>query len=124
MAVVTWVEKDMAGGEIVNALVLIMRTNGCCWAKSGSGGCTMCGYRTASLNGVTEEDLNAQIDQALAKYKGEPFVKIYTSGSFFDSTREATSFRNLSTSSCVQAAAKSIVSVPRTDKSFLIVSKY
>jgi radical SAM enzyme (TIGR01210 family) len=80
----SWVEKDMAGGEIVNALVLIMRTNGCCWAKSGSGGCTMCGYRTASLNGVTEADLNAQIDQALAKYKGEPFVKIYTSGSFFD----------------------------------------
>ncbi len=80
----SWVEKDMAGGEIVNALVLIMRTNGCCWAKSGSGGCTMCGYRTASLSGVTEEDLNAQIDQALAKYKGEPFVKIYTSGSFFD----------------------------------------
>lgn len=79
-----WSENDMAGGETVKAQVLIMRTNGCCWAKAGSGGCTMCGYRTASLHNVTEEDLNAQVNQALAKYRGEPFVKIYTSGSFFD----------------------------------------
>ena len=79
-----WTEKDMAGGETVDALVVIMRTSGCCWAKSGSGGCTMCGYRTASLASVTEDDLNAQIDQVLARYKGQPFVKIFTSGSFFD----------------------------------------
>ena len=63
-------------------MVMIMRTGGCCWAKTG--GCTMCGYRTASLSTVTEEDLNRQIDEALSKYKGEPFVKIYTSGSFLD----------------------------------------
>ncbi len=80
----SWKEKDMAGADTVDTQVLIMRTNGCCWAKAGRGGCTMCGYRTASLNGVTEEDLNRQIDLALSKYKGEPFVKIYTSGSFFD----------------------------------------
>lgn len=80
----SWSEKDMAFGEIVNAQVLIMRTNGCCWAKAGSGGCHMCGYRTASLHNVTEEDLNAQVDQARARYKGEEMVKIYTSGSFFD----------------------------------------
>ncbi len=79
-----WSENDMVGGETVKAQVLIMRTNGCCWAKAGSGGCTMCGYRTASLHNVTEEDLNAQVDQALSRYRGEPFVKIYTSGSFFD----------------------------------------
>lgn len=79
-----WTEKDMAGGRTVDAQVLIMRTNGCAWTKAGSGGCTMCGYRTASLNNVTEDDLDAQIDQALSRYKGEPFVKIYTSGSFFD----------------------------------------
>ena len=68
----SWKEKDMAGGETVDAQVLIMRTNGCCWAKAGNGGCTMCGYRSASLTGVTEEDLNKQIDLALSKYKGEP----------------------------------------------------
>lgn len=44
----------------------------------------MCGYREASLRSVSEEDLLRQLDQALASYKGEPFVKIYTSGSFLD----------------------------------------
>ncbi len=77
-----WKEKDMSGGRTVDAMVMIMRTNGCVWAKTG--GCTMCGYKTASLNNVTEKDLLAQLDQALSRYKGEPFVKIYTSGSFLD----------------------------------------
>ncbi|AGI48320.1 conserved hypothetical protein TIGR01210 [Thermoplasmatales archaeon BRNA1] len=89
----TWKEKDMAFGEKTDVQVLIMRTNGCCWAKAGNGGCTMCGYRTASLNGVTEADLNAQIDQALSKYNGEKFVKIYTSGSFFDENEIPVSVR-------------------------------
>lgn len=89
----SWSEKDMADGETVSAQVLIMRTNGCRWAKAGSGGCTMCGYRTASLRDVTEADLNAQIDLALSKYKGEPFVKIYTSGSFFDTDEIPVSIR-------------------------------
>ncbi len=77
-----WKEKDMSSGKTVDAMVMIMRTNGCCWAKTG--GCTMCGYREASLTRVTEEDLLAQLEQALRKYDGEPFVKIYTSGSFLD----------------------------------------
>ena len=77
-----WKEKDMVSGKISDAMVVIMRTSGCCWAKAG--GCTMCGYRQASLNVVTEDDLNKQVDEALSKYKGEPFVKIYTSGSFLD----------------------------------------
>ena len=65
----SWKEKDMAGGETVDAQVLIMRTNGCCWAKAGNGGCTMCGYRSASLTGVTEEHLNKQRDLPLSKFK-------------------------------------------------------
>lgn len=77
-----WKESDMAGGRKVDAMVMIMRTNGCCWVREG--GCTMCGYREASLGGVTEADLLSQLDQALSRYKGEPFVKIYTSGSFLD----------------------------------------
>lgn len=89
-----WSEKDMAGDDIVGAQVLIMRTNGCAWAKAGSGGCTMCGYRTASLNGVTEEDLNKQIDEALSKRKDEQFVKIYTSGSFFDESEIPVTIRD------------------------------
>ncbi len=86
-----WKEKDLSAGKTVDAMVVIMRTNGCCWAKKG--GCTMCGYRQASLNDVTENDLNKQIDQALSKYKGEPFVKIYTSGSFLDEKEIPASIR-------------------------------
>ncbi|MCQ2055898.1 MAG: archaeosine biosynthesis radical SAM protein RaSEA [archaeon] len=77
-----WKEKDMVDGKVVDTMVIIMRTNGCVWAKSG--GCTMCGYHSASLRNVTPENLLKQLDQALLHYDGEPFVKIYTSGSFLD----------------------------------------
>ncbi|MDR0509414.1 MAG: archaeosine biosynthesis radical SAM protein RaSEA [Candidatus Methanoplasma sp.] len=77
-----WKEKDMISGRVSDAMVMIMRTSGCCWANKG--GCTMCGYRQASVSTVSEDDFNKQIDEALSKYKGEPFVKIYTSGSFLD----------------------------------------
>lgn len=77
-----WKEKDLVDGEISDTMVIIMRTNGCHWAKTG--GCTMCGYKKASLTEISEEDLNKQIDQALSKYEGEKFLKIYTSGSFLD----------------------------------------
>jgi len=86
-----WKESDMSGGRKVDAMVMIMRTNGCCWVKNG--GCTMCGYKEASLGGVTEEDLLRQLDQALSRYKGEPFVKIYTSGSFLDDNEVPPSVR-------------------------------
>ncbi len=86
-----WKEDDMADGGKVRAMVVIMRTSGCCWVRSG--GCTMCGYREASLREVTEEDLLKQLDQALSKYKGEPFVKIYTSGSFLDDAEVPPSVR-------------------------------
>ena len=77
-----WKEKDMSCGKAVDAMVMIMRTNGCAWAKKG--GCTMCGYRSASLREVTVEDLMCQVDQAMERYDNEQFVKIYTSGSFLD----------------------------------------
>ncbi len=77
-----WKEADMSDGRKVDAMVVILRTNGCCWVKNG--GCTMCGYREASLSCVTEDDLLRQLDEAVARYRGEPFVKIYTSGSFLD----------------------------------------
>ncbi|MBS7382601.1 MAG: archaeosine biosynthesis radical SAM protein RaSEA [Candidatus Methanomethylophilaceae archaeon] len=78
-----WKEKDVVNGKLSDAMVAIMRTNGCVWAKN-CGGCTMCGYRTASLHDVTEDDLMKQVDQMLSRYKGESFVKLYTSGSFLD----------------------------------------
>lgn len=87
-----WKEKDLADGEVVDAMVAIMRTSGCVWAKTG--GCTMCGYRQASLRTVSEEDLNRQIDQMLSRYKGEKFVKLYTSGSFLDENEIPPSIRD------------------------------
>ena len=77
-----WKEGDMVDGAQSKAMVMIMRTNGCCWVKHG--GCTMCGYREASLMNVTDDDLLKQLEQALSRYKDEPFVKMYTSGSFLD----------------------------------------
>jgi len=77
-----WKEKDMSSGRTVDAMVAIMRTNGCSWSKKG--GCTMCGYADASMDGVTSEDLMRQLDSIVQRYGGEPFVKIYTSGSFLD----------------------------------------
>lgn len=77
-----WKEKDIVDGQVARVMVLIMRTNGCVWAKKG--GCTMCGYRNASMDAVTKDDLLKQLDYAMSKYKGEEFVKIYTSGSFLD----------------------------------------
>ena len=87
-----WKEKDMVSGRQCDAMVVIMRTSGCCWAKTG--GCTMCGYRQASVTTVTEDDLNSQVDEALSRYNGEPFVKIYTSGSFLDENEIPLSVRN------------------------------
>ena len=78
----SWKERDMSSGKTVDAMVIIMRTNGCAWAKRG--GCTMCGYASASLSGVSSDDLMRQLDQAAQRYGNEPFVKIYTSGSFLD----------------------------------------
>lgn len=77
-----WKEKDVSSGKTVDAMVAIMRTSGCRWAKAG--GCTMCGYRQASIPDMTEADLMSQVDNILGRYKGEPFVKFYTSGSFLD----------------------------------------
>ena len=48
-----WKESDMSNGRKVDAMVVILRTNGCCWVRQG--GCTMCGYREASLTTVGEE---------------------------------------------------------------------
>jgi radical SAM enzyme (TIGR01210 family) len=88
----SWKEKDMSSGSTVDVMVVILRTNGCSWARKG--GCTMCGYASASLSGVTSEDLMKQLDQASQRYDNEPFVKIYTSGSFLDENEIPKDVRN------------------------------
>jgi radical SAM enzyme (TIGR01210 family) len=78
-----WQEPESLRGERVQAFVLILRTRGCYWADVN--GCTMCGYARDTLGrSATEEEIGLQIARALASYRDEPYVKIYTSGSFLD----------------------------------------
>lgn len=78
-----WSEKDVLNGKIVDAYVIILRTQGCSWALSS--GCTMCGYFNDSMFApISEQDLLSQFEKAMERYKGEPIVKLFTSGSFLD----------------------------------------
>ncbi len=78
-----WQEPESLDGERVRAFVLILRTRGCYWADVK--GCTMCGYARDTLGrSATEEEIGLQLARALTAYRDEPYVKIYTSGSFLD----------------------------------------
>ncbi len=78
-----WVEREAIGSEEVPAFVLILRTRGCYWADQK--GCSMCGYAKDTLGrSATPAELAEQLDRALARYQDEPYVKVYTSGSFLD----------------------------------------
>jgi len=77
-----WSEDERFGNERSKAFVLIFRTTGCRWAATS--GCSFCGYSNDTCADVRPEDLTAQLDKAMERYKGEPVVKIYTSGSFLD----------------------------------------
>ena len=78
-----WVEPEAIGTERVPAFVLILRTRGCYWADVK--GCSMCGYSRDTLGrSATPEERGLQLDAALRRYRGEPYVKVYTSGSFLD----------------------------------------
>ena len=78
-----WVEPEAIGRERVPAFVLILKTRGCYWADLK--GCSMCGYSKDTLGrSATPGELAAQLQHAVRRYRGEPYVKIYTSGSFLD----------------------------------------
>ena len=78
-----WTEPESIDGERVRAFVVILRTRGCYWADTK--GCSMCGYSKDTLGrSATPEELAEQLASALRRYTGEPYVKVYTSGSFLD----------------------------------------
>ncbi len=77
-----WNEKDVLNGEIVDALVVILRTRGCSWARNK--GCTMCGYYNDCNPKVKGENIIAQMEKAWRKSEGQKLLKIFTSGSFLD----------------------------------------
>ncbi|OGS48197.1 MAG: TIGR01210 family radical SAM protein [Euryarchaeota archaeon RBG_16_68_13] len=78
----TWSEKDLLHGKVVDAWVIIFRTRGCYWAQAS--GCSMCGYVNDVAREVSPEDLGHQLDAVLRTHAGQPLVKVYTSGNFFD----------------------------------------
>ena len=78
----TWTEKDLLHGKVVDAWVIIFRTRGCYWAQAS--GCSMCGYVNDVAREVSVADLTHQLETVLAKHVGQPMVKVYTSGNFFD----------------------------------------
>jgi len=78
----SWSEKDRLEGEIVDSFVIILRTRGCRWAYHS--GCSMCGYFNDTNPKMKVEDLLSQVEEAKGKYRGEPLVKVFTSGSFLD----------------------------------------
>lgn len=77
-----WKERDSIDGREVDALVMILKTRGCCWAMKA--GCTMCGYNQTNYPESTQDDIEKQVDAAMLKYEDEPYMKIFTSGSFLD----------------------------------------
>lgn len=77
-----WTERDVLNGEVVEALVVVLRTSGCFWAREK--GCTMCGYLNDCNPDVTGEDLISQMRKALEKSREQKILKVFTSGSFLD----------------------------------------
>ncbi len=78
-----WVEPESLGADRIRAFVAILKTRGCYWADVK--GCSMCGYSKDTLGrSATPGELARQLEQILRAYRGEPYVKLYTSGSFLD----------------------------------------
>lgn len=88
----TWTEKDLLHEKVVDAWVIIFRTRGCYWARAS--GCSMCGYVNDVAQEVSDADIAHQLDAVLAKHTGQPLVKVYTSGNFFDDREVSPSTRD------------------------------
>jgi hypothetical protein len=91
-----WRERESLHGKQVDAFVLILKTAGCYWARVK--GCTMCGYSRDTLGReATRENIQHQMEGAMERYKGEPYVKVFTSGSFLDPSEVPVDARELVT---------------------------
>ena len=79
----SWSEDDVLDGKKVRAFTIILRTAGCSWFRKM--GCTMCGYSNDCPDTpVSDENLLKQMENALERYDGESYIKIFTSGSYLD----------------------------------------
>lgn len=81
-----WVGKERYAGAVHACLTIIFRTGGCAWNR-----CRMCGYRHEGYRGAPEPELVRRIQGQMAwvmdRYDPASYeiVKLFTSGSFFDS---------------------------------------
>ncbi|OYT29607.1 TIGR01210 family radical SAM protein [Thermoplasmatales archaeon ex4572_165] len=88
-----WSEPDRFNDEIINAFVIILKTKGCSWASES--GCSMCGYfNDSAFVDISDDDLLSQFNTAMQSYRDEPVVKIFTSGSFFDTNEISKNVRD------------------------------
>ncbi len=83
-----WTTTSRIGYDTGTALSIVLTTQGCAYARSDSGGCTMCSYLLDGTGStVSGADIVKQYNTAISKIAdAEPplSVKIYTSGSFLD----------------------------------------
>lgn len=80
-----WTGEDLLDGVPVKTHTIIFQTRGCYWGQKG--GCTMCGYiYDSAKEPPTADDILAQFESVSSRID-HGIVKIFTSGSFFD-TRE------------------------------------
>ncbi len=78
-----WRERDFLHGRSVPAGVIVLSTRGCAWALRG--GCTMCGYVYDSSRGVSQAEVLRQFKEGVARLGDVAYLKVFNSGSFFDS---------------------------------------
>ena len=85
-----WVDKELfwEKNRVESCLTIILRTTGCYWAKKL--GCVMCGYNRESDSKIKQENVLNQLNWTrnyAEEIEDKPkIVKIFTSGSFFDSS--------------------------------------
>jgi len=84
--IATWIEKDRLIDKPGDALVIIVNSIGCSWGLGTYGGCSMCGYSNETSEGITTEQLIAQVESALANQSNKSYqsIKLFNSGSFLD----------------------------------------
>ncbi|MFQ6107429.1 MAG: archaeosine biosynthesis radical SAM protein RaSEA [Thermoplasmata archaeon] len=80
--VTTWTEEEILDSKVVDCYVIVLRTRGCYWSRTS--GCSMCGYIFDCAEEASPDEIASQFEMAMESYKGQPFIKIYTSGSFLD----------------------------------------
>jgi radical SAM enzyme (TIGR01210 family) len=83
----SWQGQERYGNELLPCITIIFKSAGCTWSK-----CRMCSYRHERYTAQQSPEillghLRAQLAWVSHQYKSEEYrmVKIFTSGSFFDS---------------------------------------